>query len=196
MSKFSMTQIFIGINVLVYALAVLMFSHVVSFTPQNLAQLGGVTQQSGITSYLSANFIHAGLFHIVMNMIALKDFGAIVESRLGAKLYAGVYLLSGIIIMAVSSHFVSDHSVLIGASGVILALFGIVITMCVHHLIVSHTQTPAFKAFLRAMIINIAIISAISLIPGVSATAHLVGFIVGVIIMIGIIIKCPKQRYF
>lgn len=196
LKNMSMTQVFIAINVIIYIMAVFTFSSF-SFNSLELLQFGGATKQSGIIAYFSSNFVHANIFHIIMNMMALKNLGPIVESRLGAKLYAMVYLISCVVIMIIAAQFMPDNVVVVGASAVILALFGMVFTMCVHHTIVKKGRTTAeFKSFFKSIGINMLIVTAISLIPHVSALGHFVGFVVGIIIMTGIIIKHPKQRYF
>jgi membrane associated rhomboid family serine protease len=46
--------------------------------------------------FIGFQFLHAGLAHLLFNMIGLYFFGPLVESRLGGKRYLAFYLLCGI----------------------------------------------------------------------------------------------------
>jgi len=46
--------------------------------------------------FVTYEFLHAGLFHIFFNMLALFYFGPMVEQYLGSKRYLVFYLLSGV----------------------------------------------------------------------------------------------------
>lgn len=66
-------------------------------------------------------FTHAGIWHIVFNMLALYFFGPRLEVRLGAARFAWLYFVSGLVAAGVSAVF-SRHAGLVGASG---AVFGV-----------------------------------------------------------------------
>jgi membrane associated rhomboid family serine protease len=70
-------------------------------------------------------FVHAGLLHLLGNMLALYVFGTPVESRLGSRTFLLYYLFCGIGAALVSVGMDSLHlfgGVVIGASGAVLGV--------------------------------------------------------------------------
>ena len=51
--------------------------------------------------WLTANFMHAGALHLVINMVFLAIFGFIVEGKSGPWLFTAIYLLFGVVSAAV-----------------------------------------------------------------------------------------------
>jgi membrane associated rhomboid family serine protease len=68
-------------------------------------------------------FLHAGIWHLVFNMLALYFFGPRLESRLGGRQFLYLYFISGIM-GALLSVFFSPNAAIIGASG---AVFGVLL---------------------------------------------------------------------
>lgn len=68
-------------------------------------------------------FLHAGIWHLVFNMIALYFFGPRLEVRLGAKHYLGLYFAAGLT-AALLSWLFTPASRIVGASG---AVFGVLL---------------------------------------------------------------------
>jgi rhomboid family protein len=68
-------------------------------------------------------FLHAGLWHLVFNMIALYFFGPRVEARLGGQQFLTLYGLSGLV-GALASLIFTPHAGIVGASG---AIFGVML---------------------------------------------------------------------
>jgi len=68
-------------------------------------------------------WFHAGLFHLIANMLFLWVFGNAVCARLGNVAYAFVYV--GLGIFAGLAHWLFDGSPVIGASGAICGVVGI-----------------------------------------------------------------------
>jgi membrane associated rhomboid family serine protease len=76
-------------------------------------------------SLLVATFLHAGLLHLLGNLLFLWVFGNNVEDRLGHLLFALFYLAGGVV--ASLAHVVVNPSStvpLVGASGAIAAVMG------------------------------------------------------------------------
>jgi membrane associated rhomboid family serine protease len=71
-------------------------------------------------------FVHAGVLHLVGNMLFLWVFGRAVEDRLGSPLYLAFFLMAGCVAGLVQC-FVSSGEAepLIGASGAIAAVLGL-----------------------------------------------------------------------
>jgi membrane associated rhomboid family serine protease len=68
-------------------------------------------------------FLHAGIWHLVFNMLALYFFGPRLESRLGSRQFLSLYFISGIM-GAVLSFLFSPNAAIVGASG---AVFGVLL---------------------------------------------------------------------
>lgn len=68
-------------------------------------------------------FLHAGVSHLLFNMLSLYFFGSRVEGRLGGRRFLTLYLLSGLAGAALSFFFTPRASI-VGASG---AIFGVML---------------------------------------------------------------------
>jgi membrane associated rhomboid family serine protease len=68
-------------------------------------------------------FVHAGLTHILFNMIALYFFGPRVEQRIGSERFFSLYMISGITGGLLSFVF-APAAPIVGASG---AIFGVML---------------------------------------------------------------------
>ncbi len=84
-----------------------------------------------IWRFITFQFLHAGLGHLVFNMIALYFFGPMIESYLGSRRYLAFYLLCGIggpiayVLLWVGQFLIaSPWTPLVGASA---GIFGILI---------------------------------------------------------------------
>lgn len=67
-------------------------------------------------------FIHAGLWHILFNMIALYFFGPRVEARIGRGQFFGLYFFSGL--MGALASLMTPTVAIVGASA---AIFGVML---------------------------------------------------------------------
>mmetsp|Transcript_25407 Transcript_25407/g.39852 ORF Transcript_25407/g.39852 Transcript_25407/m.39852 type:complete len:384 (-) Transcript_25407:434-1585(-) len=68
-------------------------------------------------------FLHAGIFHLAVNLMASFELGLKCEYSWGTKAVAGIYLSSGIV-GNIFSAFGSPNAVGVGASGAILGILG------------------------------------------------------------------------
>jgi membrane associated rhomboid family serine protease len=75
---------------------------------------------------VTAMFLHSGLIHLGMNMMALMQFGPAVEEVYGSARYFFLYVVTGTFGYLVSAFF-GNHSV--GASGAILGLVGVMLAL-------------------------------------------------------------------
>jgi rhomboid protease GluP len=77
---------------------------------------------------ITANFLHMGILHLGMNMLALLYLGKFVEYRLGAVRYLVAYLLAGLGSMAtityIDTRWMTAPHVTVGASGAIMGMLG------------------------------------------------------------------------
>ena len=119
----------IGINTLVYLVSLFFFFRTDGESELWIYQnLWLIPEQSFWWSYLTSMFVHAGIFHLLGNMIFLFLFGSCVEVLIGRARFAVFYLLSGlaaelVYIAMLPGHF---HSTIYfgGASGAISGCMG------------------------------------------------------------------------
>jgi rhomboid protease GluP len=81
---------------------------------------------------VTAMFLHAGLFHIGMNLWCLFDLGPAVESLFAGAKFIVIYLVTGVAGFLLSLWW-SPYGISIGASGAILGLIGVLIGVSFHH---------------------------------------------------------------
>jgi rhomboid protease GluP len=124
--------------------------------------------------YLSAMFVHFGVLHIGFNMLALWDFGRVIEQRLGSARFVLIFVLTGILGFVVSDFWYEFSAkpfvVTGGASG---GLFGLVAALVGY---MYAARDPAWKQLLVRVLVY-AVIFAIAF--PVNNAAHAGGFVFG-----------------
>ncbi len=88
-----------------------------------MAELIGVAEGQWYR-LLTAAFLHAGLFHLLMNMFALFTVGPPLEAALGRSRFLTLYVLSALGGSTLSMLVSSPGTLGVGASGAIFGLFG------------------------------------------------------------------------
>ena len=122
------TYAVIGINVVVWSITVALGASPMQVTADKLLTWGGnaasEVQKGEWWRMLTATFLHGGLMHLTMNMIGLIGAGITVERLYGHRLYALIYLGSGLMGSAMSLNFAAQKSVSVGASGAVFGVAG------------------------------------------------------------------------
>ena len=119
----------IGINTLVYLVSLVCFFSTKGESDGWIYEhLWLIPSQSYLWTYLTSMFVHAGIFHLLGNMIFLFLFGSCVEDIIGRLRFAIFYLIGGLVaefvFIAMSpEHFMSMRP-MGGASGAISACMG------------------------------------------------------------------------
>ena len=86
-----------------------------------------------VATVFSSMFLHAGLLHIMGNMLYLWIFGSNVEGTLGHGRFLTFYLLSGLLAALMQTAFHPDSSVpMIGASGAVAGVLGAYLLLFPH----------------------------------------------------------------
>lgn len=132
---------------------------------------------------VSATFLHGGLLHLAMNMLALWQAGALVERLFGragyAVLYAGCGVLAGL-----TSLWWKPGVLSVGASGAIFGVYGALLA----HLWVARHATPlALLRDLRSstlLFIGFSLFAGFSM-PGIDNASHLGGLAAGLLLGAG-----------
>jgi rhomboid protease GluP len=134
---------------------------------------------------LTANFLHFGIAHIALNMLALLVLGPFVEFALGGGLYLLIYLVSGVLAISTVWVFQRLHWMepdwLVGASGAIMGLIGAGVAIQLRGWRRERARIAWRRLRLLVMILGLqAIFDMIT--PQVSGTAHLAGAIWGFVL--------------
>lgn len=129
----------------------------------------GFPQHSQYYRFLTVALLHAGLMHIVFNMLALYQLGTIVENSLGEMRYVMILFASLVFGSAFSWKFMPANGVAVGASGMIFGLFGAL-------LVISKRIGLNYNAILGTVLLNLALPFIVS---NIDWHAHVGGLIGG-----------------
>ncbi len=172
------------------------FLNYIALKPSN------ILQGKYLWTFLTSMFMHAGLLHILFNMMSLFFVGNLVERILGKKRYVLFYLLSGLfaggIFILSSFIFPSDiNTFAVGASGAIFGLVGMlmIVTPNLPVYIMFIPIPVKMKYAAPALLLALWLISLGANIP-IGNMAHLGGFLAGLGFGIYLRIKYKrKTRY-
>jgi membrane associated rhomboid family serine protease len=119
----------IGLNTLVYLVSLICALNTGGdSTVWVMSHLWLIPSQSLWWTYFTSMFVHAGIFHLLGNMIYLFLFGCCVEDIIGRARFAAFYLVSGMVAELAYIAFTPAHFTSMvpmgGASGAITACLG------------------------------------------------------------------------
>jgi len=167
--------VLIALNVLMFAVTVVQARSVMDVTQgSSVFDAGelvpGRVAQGEWWRLITSGFLHYGLLHIVLNMVALWMLGQQLEIALGRGRFLAVYLLSVLGCSTAAMLFYPPAQGLIGASGGVFGLLGAFVVLLIR-----------LKLPLSSIVPTIALNAVISVaVPGVSLVGHIGGFVVGV----------------
>lgn len=178
------TVAIVGINVLVFLAMVL---NGVSPMGPGEAQLlrwgadfGPLSLGGQLWRVFTSNYVHIGLFHIVLNMWCLWNLGRLAERILGAWTYLLTYAACGIAGSLVSL-WIHPGAIGAGASGAIFGLAGALITA------LYLGKLPYPGQMLRGLMKSLLSFAGYNLffgavVPGIDNSAHIGGLVTGLAI--------------
>ncbi|KAI3996410.1 hypothetical protein MKX01_021649 [Papaver californicum] len=138
---------------------------------------------------ISCIWLHAGVVHLVANMMSLLFVGVRLEQEFGFLKIGLLFVLSGFGGSLLSSLNLRS-SISVGASGALFGLLGAMLS----ELITNWTIYANKCAALFTLIFVIAINLAVSLLPHVDASAHIGGFLSGFLLGFVLLIR-PQFGY-
>ena len=138
---------------------------------------------------ITSMFLHSGSMHILFNMYALYLFGNLIEQRIGKVRFLILYFVSGIA-GAIAFSIFRPEAAALGASGAIMGVLGMTVILLPHLKVLFFFFIPMS---MRTAGIIMALIDLFGLFPGVAGTAHLGGFVVGLIY--GLILSKKKKTF-
>jgi len=137
---------------------------------------------------ISSMFVHAGIGHIIVNMISLYFLGSFLLRAVGEKSFLLVFFLGGLagnVLFVLLAH---PFSTGVGASGAIFALGGALAVMV--------PRVPVLIFPIPAPIplwVAIMIFFFISFLPGIAWQAHLGGLLLGLVA--GLLFRRRRRIY-
>lgn len=142
----------------------------------NMGALVPAAVESGQTWRLVTSiFLHANLFHLLVNAWSLYLFGSLAEGSFGTARFGGVFLVTGFVASATSFAFGGQVSV--GASG---AIFGLLGAWASHNWLRRSLSMARGNLQLAAMIVAVNLFFGFSM-PGIDNAAHLGGLAAGLL---------------
>jgi membrane associated rhomboid family serine protease len=176
-----------------------------ALVPQNI----NFSYFPSLLPFLTSQFLHAGVLHILSNMLFLWVFGDNVEGKLGFLLFPLFYLLGGAS-GGLLQYIISPHSTIpmLGASGAVAAVLGAYFALFPHNSIktlvpvfgfFTITEIPAFIMLLYWFITQVfsgaySFTQVSQSTGGVAYFAHIGGFLLGYIF--AKTLYSPKEEQF
>ncbi len=197
--NFNVTFLLIIINVIIFLIVLLaqfIYPNIVDYIalkPSNVINSSNITNGFYFWTFLTSMFMHAGFFHLFVNMFSLFFIGNLIERIIGKKRFFSFYLLAGLFagvlfvliswIMKSFFGFSGDfNTYAVGASGAIFGLIGL--------LMILTPNLPVYIMFIPipikmkyaapAILILLWLVSILGNVP-IGNTAHLGGFLIGLV---------------
>jgi len=139
--------------------------------------------------FITPIFVHAGILHIVLNLIAQVRLGIMMEKSWGRIKFLVIYFVAGLA-STLMSCLLEPSTISVGASGAILGIVG---AYFAHIVLLWDVLDPKTKKLqvIQAIFVVVAL-GLLSLAPYVDWAMHLGGFIVGVLLGFALL---PDERH-
>jgi len=146
---------------------------------------------------VTSMFVHAGMFHLFVNVVALVQIGFILERLVGPLTFAAMYITAGVFagLVSLAAH---PLDVTVGASGAIFGLYGLLLAASIWGMLPRSSLTipltdvqrlvPVAAVFLLYNMWNHSLASAAGL------TSLAAGFVYGLVLARGIADRKPPAR--
>ncbi|TQE03952.1 hypothetical protein C1H46_010479 [Malus baccata] len=132
-------------------------------------------------------WLHAGIIHLVANMLSLVFIGIRLEQQFGFVRVGIIYLLCGFGGSILSSLFIRKN-ISVGASGALFGFLGAMLSELITNWTIYTNKVAALLTLLIIVVINLAV----GILPHVDNFAHIGGFLTG--FLIGFILM-PRPRF-
>ncbi|GLT70802.1 hypothetical protein SLA2020_428610 [Shorea laevis] len=123
---------------------------------------------------ISCIWLHAGVFHILANMLSLVFIGIRLEQEFGFVRIGLLYIISGFGGSLLSALFIQSR-ISVGASGALFGLLGGMLSELITNWTIYANKFAALLTLLFIIIINLAV----GILPHVDNFAHIGGFLSG-----------------
>ncbi|KAL6541791.1 RHOMBOID-like protein 3 [Orobanche gracilis] len=136
---------------------------------------------------ISCIWLHAGVIHLLANMLSLVFVGIRLEQHFGFVLIGIIYLLSGFGGSILSSLFIRN-GISVGASGALFGLLGSMLSELITNWSIYTNKVAALLTLLVIIVVNLAI----GILPHVDNFVHIGGFVIG--FLLGFVLL-PRPRF-
>lgn len=119
-------------------------------------------------------WMHAGVLHLLANMLSLLFIGLRLEQQFGYVRIGAIYLLSGVGGSVLSSLFVRN-AISVGASGALFGLLGAMLAELLSNWTIYTNKVAAVLTLLFVIAVNLVL----GILPHVNNFAHIGGFLTG-----------------
>ncbi|KAL0400787.1 UNVERIFIED_CONTAM: RHOMBOID-like protein 3 [Sesamum latifolium] len=135
---------------------------------------------------ISCIWLHAGVIHLLANMLSLVFIGIRLEQQFGFVRIGIIYLVSGFGGSILSSLFIRNR-ISVGASGALFGLLGAMLSELITNWSIYSNKVAALLTLLVIVLINLAV----GILPHVDNFAHIGGFLTG--FLLGFILLLRPQ---
>ncbi|KAK1357261.1 RHOMBOID-like protein 1 [Heracleum sosnowskyi] len=147
-------------------------------------QWSAVVERKEVWRLVSCMWLHAGVIHIVSNMVSLLFVGIRLEQEFGFVRIGLLYVISGIGGSMLSCLFIRN-TISVGASGALFGLLGCMLSELLTNWTIYANKCGALLSLVSIILINIAV----GILPHVDNFAHLGGFLTGFFLGFVILIR-------
>ena len=183
----SITSWLIIINVVFFILAVLVSSFINSQAIDYIAlKPSNILEGKFLWTLLTSMFMHAGLTHLLVNMLSLMFIGNFIERIIGRKRFLWFYLASGIIaglffVVIAGILNVDTNVYAVGASGAIFGLGGLLMLLTPKLPVLVFFIIPMPMWLAMIFMLFILWLASLGLSLPIGNTAHLGGLLAGIV---------------
>ncbi|KAL5575688.1 hypothetical protein UlMin_017387 [Ulmus minor] len=141
---------------------------------------------------LSCMWLHAGVFHLLANMVSLLFIGIRLEQEFGFFRIGVLYVLSGFggSLLSTMNLNPSRPIISVGASGALFGLLGAMLSELITNWTIYANKCAALFSLVIVIVLNLAF----GLLPNVDNSAHIGGFIAGFLLGF-ILLMRPQYGY-
>ena len=141
-----------------------------AFTPLDLYRLR-------LWTLVTALFLHAGLIHLVGNMLFLFVLGRTLEGEVGASRFLAVFFVGGVLSFILSVPFYKSDAIMVGASAAIFSVASAAMLIKPLRFSVIFLAPVGVVALLYFLYNVVAVYYGVS--SNVAYVSHIIGFILG-----------------
>ncbi|RXH84601.1 hypothetical protein DVH24_032885 [Malus domestica] len=146
---------------------------------ERLEKMGNLDAQRVVHQHqgwrlISCMWLHAGVFHVLADMLSLVFIGIRLEQEFGFVQIGFLYLMSGFGGSLLSALFI-QYGISVGASGALFGLLGSMLSELTSNWTMYVNKLAALLTLLFIIIINLAV----GILPHVDNFAHIGGFVSG-----------------
>ncbi|KAL5747859.1 hypothetical protein ACOSP7_024877 [Xanthoceras sorbifolium] len=137
-------------------------------------QVDKVVKRHQAWRLISCMWLHAGVFHVLANMLSLVFIGIRLEQEFGFVRIGLLYVIAGFGGSLLSALFIQE-GISVGASGALFGLLGAMLSELIVNWTIYENKLAALLTLIFIIIINLAV----GILPHVDNFAHIGGFLSG-----------------